>query len=209
MNTKNSTTGMLLVGVGVFFFLAQIFGFNPFESIWPVFVILPGAAFLYSAYNGDKRKSGLAIPGAVIGGTGVILLYQSLTGHWESWAYAWTLYPVFVGFALRFMGERTGEENTRHTGQELIRWGGTAFIIGAAFFELVVFDHGPLGNIMLPLLLIGAGAWLLMRGNKQGASGKRKIDVPLYRSAKAKNDRLQQQIDEALAEDAPETPTAA
>lgn len=217
MNTQpgRSSAGLVLVGIGALFLMAQIFGFSPFGLLWPFFIVLPGAAFLYAAYTGSKNKAGLAVPGAIISGTGAILLYQNITGHWASWAYAWTLYPVFLGMALSFMGKRTGENNTYQTGQGFIRWGSIAFIVAAAFFELVVFDHGALGNLLLPVLLIGAGVWLLKRGGQSGE--KRKVEAPAYTKSngtKAKNghspvinEHLQQQIDEALAEDDTPTPS--
>jgi cell wall-active antibiotic response 4TMS protein YvqF len=213
IQSGRSTAGLVLVGIGVFFLAAQIFGFSAFGAIWPFFIILPGVAFLYAAYTGDKNKAGLAVPGAIVTGTGAILLYQNLTDHWASWAYAWTLYPVFLGLALSFMGQRTGEKNTYKTGQGFIRWGMIAFVVGAVFFELVVFDHGALGNLLLPAILIAAGAWILMRGRDTGE--KRKVDAPRYapvNGTKAKNgyspeERLQRQIDEALAEDDAPTPS--
>ncbi len=215
MNSQSNraTAGIALVAIGAFFLLAQIFNFSIFGFLWPFFIILPGAAFLYAAYNGDKNKAGLAIPGAIITGTGLILFYQNVTGHWQSWAYAWALYPVFLGLALTFVGRRTESRRTIETGQGFVRWGAILFIICAAFFELAVFDHGTLGNLILPMLLIGVGGWMLFRGGQ--TSGKRKVDVPAYSSngsngSKAKNSyapvvnpNLQKQIDEALAEDEP------
>jgi hypothetical protein len=103
-----SITAFSLIGLGVLFLLSQIFGFSLFSLLWPLFVIIPGAAFLYFAITGDKKMAGLAVPGTVITGTGLILLFQSITGYWQSWAYAWTLYPLFVGLALTFMGQRPG-----------------------------------------------------------------------------------------------------
>jgi hypothetical protein len=206
-----STAGIILVGLGVFFLLAQILNFSVFGFVWPFVILLPGAAFLYAAYTGDKSNAGLAVPGAIIGGTGLILLYQNITGHWASWAYAWTLYPVFLGLALSFIGHRTENRKTYETGQGFIRWGGIAFIVGAAFFELAIFDHGALGDLVLPILLIGVGAWILFRGGQR--TEKRKVDIP-FDTPKAKNgyspavnDRLQKQIDEALVEEDTPTPS--
>src|SRR5215813_518898 len=101
-----------LIGLGLLFLLGQILNVSIFSFLWPFFVIIPGAAFLYFAITGGKNTAGLAVPGTVVTGTGLILLYQSLTNHWESWAYAWTLYPVFVGLALTFMGRRMGDSGT-------------------------------------------------------------------------------------------------
>ncbi|MBA3874641.1 MAG: hypothetical protein H0X30_36390 [Anaerolineae bacterium] len=201
-----------LIGIGVLVFLGQLTGFGGmFSTFWPLFVAVPGLVFLYFAYTGDRKISGLAVPGTVITGTGLILFYQNITGHWESWAYAWTLYPLFVGLALRFMAQRTGSSDEQKASSILMRIGAIGFIVGAIFFELIVFEHGGIfGNLALPLVLVAIGAFMLF-GNKknrftQAYAGKRKMD-DFYSNGKYKNsDRLQQQIDEALAEDDKPTP---
>lgn len=200
-----SLTATGLIGVGLIVLFAQIFGFSLMSVIWPLFVAAPGLAFLYFAVTGGKKTVGLAIPGAIVAGTGAILFLQNLTGHWESWAYAWALYPVFLGMALSFMGERTGENNTYRTGQGFVRYGGMGFIGLAAFFELVVFNSGGfLSGLALPAFLIAIGGLMLISRPRLGSSRKRKEidDEPLFVGAKLKNnDRLQQEIDAALAED--------
>lgn len=196
-----------LIAVGVMVLIGQLTGFGGMiGSLWPMFVVLPGLAFLYFAYTGDKNVAGLAVPGTVITGTGLILFYQNVTGHWESWAYIWTLYPLFVGLALNFMSQRTGDDGTQKASRILMRIGAIGFIIGVIFFELIIFDNGGIfGNLSLPIVLIAIGGFMLL-GNKKGQfkasmNGKRKVE-DFYSNGKYKNsDRLQQQIDEALAED--------
>ena len=196
-----------LIAVGVMVLIGQLTGFGGMiGSLWPMFVVLPGLAFLYFAYTGDKNVAGLAVPGTVITGTGLILFYQNVTGHWESWAYIWTLYPLFVGLALNFMAQRTGDDGTQKASRILMRIGAIGFIIGVIFFELIIFGNGGIfGNLMLPVVLIIIGGFMLL-GNKKGQfkasmNGKRKVE-DFYSNGKYKNsDRLQQQIDEALAED--------
>src|SRR5882672_4450267 len=79
-----------LIALGVLVFLGQLTGFGGmFSTLWPLFVAVPGLAFLYFAYTGSKNTVGLAVPGTVITGTGLILFYQNITGHWASWAYVW------------------------------------------------------------------------------------------------------------------------
>jgi hypothetical protein len=215
-------TAVVLIGLGILFLLGQIFQFSFWGTIWPFFVIVPGAAFLYAAVNGDRKSTGLIFPGAIITGTGVILLYQNITGHWESWAYAWILYPVFVGLALMFEGGRKDNPNTYKTGRGMVYWGGLAFLLVAALFELTIFNRsGFLSNILLPLLLIGAGAVMLFRGNLNLPglnsdkdkrkhdetpvfTGARVVNVPAYRAnghAPEVSSELQRKIDQALAED--------
>jgi hypothetical protein len=206
-----SITAFSLIGLGGLFLLSQIFGFSLFSILWPLFVIVPGAAFLYFAVNGDKKMSGLAVPGTVVTGTGLILLFQSITHHWASWAYAWTLYPVFVGLALTFMGTRMEDANTYKAGRGLVRWGGIAFVVAAAFFELFIFNGGGfLGSLALPLVLIVIGAAMLFGRGFGRMSSKSKNDDFAFTPRKSKpkyvvsaevNPDLQRKIDAALAED--------
>ncbi len=159
-NKPSGIAAYLLIGLGAFFLIAPSLGFSFFGTLWPFLIILPGAGFLYAAHNGGKNASGLAIPGAVVTGTGAILFYQNITGHWASWAYAWTLYPVFLGLALKYMGQRTGSENEIKAGDGFVRYGLMAFVIFALIFEVLIFNGGRL----LPFLLIGAGLFMVWRG---------------------------------------------
>ncbi len=192
---------VILIGVGVLFLLGQIFSFSFLGAFWPFMVIIPGLAFLYFAVTGRRETAGLAIPGAIITGTGAILLYQNFTGHWESWAYIWTLYPVFIGMALTYVAQKNENRDALKAGQGLVRWGLIAFVGAWAFFELIIFNGGgAFGNFLLPALLIGAGVWLLFR---QNTPSKRKVFVPekpKHMNGNHSSDDLQSRIDEALAE---------
>lgn len=202
-DSRRTLPAVILIGMGVLFLLGQTFHFDFFGTFWPLFVMIPGFAFLYAAINGDQKTVGLAVPGAVITGTGVILLYQSITNHWESWAYVWSLYPVFVGMALSYIGQKTSKDGTYKAGQGLIRWGLIAFVGLWALFELVIFNGGGIfGSYLLPILLIGVGVWLLFR---QNTTSKRKVFVPekpkhMNGNHSSYSDDLQKRIDEALAE---------
>jgi hypothetical protein len=189
-----------LIGLGVLFLLVQITNFSFMGLLWPFFIIGPGLVFLYFAFASPKQ-AGLAIPGAMITGTGGILLYQNLTNHWESWAYIWALYPVFLGLALVFMGRRTGHRDQVQKGDGLVKFGLFGFIALWAVFELFIFGgNSALITTILPFALIIAGIVLLMRG--------RSSEKPKVAEAKAKysngrpthSDSLQDKIDAALAE---------
>ena len=128
-------------------------------GLWPLFIMLPGLIFVYAAHNND---TGLIFPGAIITGTGLLLLYQSVTGHWASWAYAWTLYPVMVGYALRWQGTQTGNEDEIATGRNLMTYGLMVFAVMALFFEILIFSGVSLW------LLLGAGViYLWWKGKIQ------------------------------------------
>ncbi len=212
---------VVLIGLGVLFLLGQWLSVDIFGYGWPLFVLLPGLAFLFFAVRGDANAAPLAVPGAIVTGTGAILFYQNLTGHWESWAYAWSLYPVFLGLALTFMGERTQNQNTANVGSGFVRWGSIAFVALWALFELVIFaGNRAFGNYLLPLVLIGAGVWMLMRGSFRGMGlEKPKRDEAVFTGprvvvGKPKNgyapsasEKLRQEIDATLAEDDDKPPT--
>lgn len=46
----------------------------------------------------------MAVPACIVGGIGGLLLWQNATGEWQSWAYAWTLIPGFVGVGTLLSG---------------------------------------------------------------------------------------------------------
>lgn len=203
---KRQLGALALIGVGGLFLLTNVFGieFNFWGMAWPFFVIIPGAVFLWLALTGDKNAAGFVFPGAVISGTGLILLAQNVTGYWESWAYVWTLYPAFVGAALMFHGQRTGDTGQADTGRKLMRGGLFAFLVFGAIFEVFLFERmGGLSNILVPLLLIGGGVYLL-KGRRSYTSPASQFKAKRKNDGEMINPDLQRQIDEALAEDEPE-----
>ena len=203
-NTGRTTTAMIFIGVGVAFLLAQFVGGSFLSLLWPLFILVPGVAFLFFATQGEGKQVGLAVPGAMITGTGAILFYQNLTNHWGSWAYVWALYPVFLGLALVFIGRRTGNENALHTGDGFVKWGLIGFIGLWAFFELLIFGgNNFLVTTVVPLALIGAGVFMLMRGRKREKMKFTYSDKPKSTNGHRKtySENLQDKIDAALAED--------
>lgn len=65
---------------------------------WPLTIVGLGGVFLLAAML--YRVGALAIPGTLIGGLGVLLFGQNLTGWWASWLYVWPLVPGLVGLGL-------------------------------------------------------------------------------------------------------------
>jgi hypothetical protein len=157
--------GTILILAGLFFLVAQFFpgllSWFDISQQWPLFIVGLGALFLLSALVGTPP---LAIPGMVVGGTGLILLYQNSSGDWGSWSYIWALYPIFVGLGIMLMYALQGE---RRKGWEE---GKPPLLVGAIL--LLVFwgvfrGLGWLGQFW-PVLIILGGLWLLWqsRGSK-------------------------------------------
>lgn len=220
-DSRNTISAIILIGVGALFLLAQIFQFNVFSLLagsWPLFIILPGVAFLAAAWMGGKNTAALAIPGAIITGTGVMIGAMDATRHWEAWAYAWALYPVFVGLGLLFMGSRTGNAENTRTGRAAVRWGLMVFVVLAVLFELLIFGGGlEIGSWLVPAVLVVIGV-LMLRGGLPVFGAEKRKNAPLFTGAAVVNGKrktgdtginpnLQRRIDEAIAEpDDPDAP---
>jgi hypothetical protein len=157
-----------LIGGGALLLILRLFDWRIGGRFWPFFVIVPGVVvFAISATMPGRQSRFLAPAGAVAAGAGVILLAQALTGYFQSWAYAWTLLPVFAGAALVFVGRRDADPTTATLGRRLVKWGALAFVGFAAAFEGLIFNRTlslGAGGLALPLVLIAAGVFVLLRG---------------------------------------------
>lgn len=214
-DSKRNLGAIILIVLGVLFLLSTFFNISALSFSWPLFIIIPGAIMLFGAYN--QNSQALAIPGAITTGTGIILWFQAITDHWESWAYAWALYPVFTGLAIMWIAGRSQDEKAYARGRQAVSSGLLMFIGFGLFFELLIFGtfSGVLWRFALPIVLIGGGAYLLFRdrihGDKAKNDGKPKRPPAQPTDADGGvatgvNPNLQRQIDEALAEDDPDEP---
>ncbi|MEJ2606744.1 MAG: hypothetical protein P8Z41_08720, partial [Anaerolineales bacterium] len=154
-----SLIGAVLIGLGAILLLGEIFNVRLGFFLWPFFIIVPGLAFFYFMAQGGKNAAPLAIPGSIITTTGLLLLYQSITNHWESWAYAWALiFPTSVGIGLYISGLRGKNEGMRRTGQGFIRVGLILLILGGLFYEMIFHISGARTHrVVWPAILIVAG----------------------------------------------------
>jgi len=121
--------------------------------------VLPGLAFMSAYWSGHKAAAPMAIPGMLITGTGGILLFQSITGYWESWIYAWMLYGVFLGMGLAMMGERLNENELANVGRVMAWLSFAATVVVGGFVILITT---PAFQFMLMIALLIAGGYLLL-----------------------------------------------
>ena len=134
--------GLLLILLGVLFLVVQ---FVPelqasITFSWPLIIVGIGVVLLILAVL--TRTPGLSVLACMIGGIGAILYWQNATGNWNSWAYAWTLIPGFVGLGVMLNG-LLGGEDTRQALSEgfwsiLISLG--LFVIFGSFFGVVEIE---------------------------------------------------------------------
>lgn len=159
----------LLVLVGAFMLFAGLQAYDWIDLIWPVLIILAGLPPLYLAWHAEadqERRIRLIYPGTIITGTGLLLQYQLITGHWHSWTYAWALYGVAFGLGLLFEGRRTGDKGDVRSGRMLIGGGLAGFVVMALVMEMLIFSAVTQGILSYVLggLLVGGG--LVWGGNR-------------------------------------------
>lgn len=172
--------GIALVILGVVLLLGPSLNLDLGRLGWPLFILGPGALLLAVGLTGPREAAGLTVPGSVIAAVGAILMWQSLTGRFETWAYLWALIPTAVGIGLVLHGNRSDDDELRENGRKTAYGGLTMLLAFGAFFELFVFGGfagaGFAGQIVLPLAAVAVGIWLLQRrdGHKDVGSGERK-----------------------------------
>jgi hypothetical protein len=161
--------GGLLLLLGILVLLGQALELDLGRVGWPFFVIVPGVALLGLGLATAGRLGELgATAGGVVTTTGLVLLVQSATDRFETWAYAWTLVVLVGPGAGRWLlGVVRGQRDLVASGGRLVLAGLAAFLVFAVFFEVVIGiggrRYGLAGRYALPALLIVAGLALLGR----------------------------------------------
>jgi len=163
--------GAVLIAVGLLSLAGQVFHSLNWGFLWPFIVIGIGALFFVAMFAGGKQTAAFAIPGSIIGGIGLILLFQNITGHWESMSYFWTLILTSVGVGIYIMGWYGGEETQKQSGLKVIKIGLVMFVIFGVFFEMI---FSSFNNVIFPVLLIVLGGYLVL--TRSGLLGKKKIE---------------------------------
>jgi hypothetical protein len=168
--------GLVLILAGLLFLLLQAFpevaARFDLAGQWPLIMVGIGALFLIGAIVGSPP---LAVPGSIVGGIGLLLYFQNATGNWDTWAYAWTLIPGFVGIGIMLMGLLDGSQ------REQIGHGFRLLLISLALFLLFGGFFGAFGQYW-PILLILAGVFILFRSRFQDKA-KDTASEPLDKSS--------------------------
>lgn len=165
----NLVLGGILIMLGAVFLLGQLFGIRFGHYVWPFFIIVPGVLlFILALSLKDENGGALAVLGSVVTMVGLLLFYQNMADHFQSWAYGWALVaPTSIGLGQMLYGTLKDRKQMVRDGKRLASIGLTIFLVGAVFFELIIgisgFGIGRLARFAWPLLLIGAGAFFLLR----------------------------------------------
>jgi hypothetical protein len=162
-SNNNRTLGITLIGLGLLFLVMRYVQFDAMAFLWPLWILIPGAVLLFGAFSQRPAQIGLAIPGAVVTATGLILATFNTFGHWEAWSYVWAMYPIFVGLALYLLGKRNHDEALIANGRRLYTIGFYLLVGFAFFFEILIFPGAIswLDSAIVPVILIGLGLFLV------------------------------------------------
>jgi hypothetical protein len=158
-NAGALVVGALLIGFGLLSLVGRIFTGMDWGFLWPFAVIGFGALFFVAMFANGKSGAAFAVPGSIITGIGLVLLFQNITHRWESMSYFWTLIVTFVGVGIYLMGWYGEDANQKRAGKKVITAGVIMFVIFGAFFEMI---FSSFGNMIFPVLLIVLGIYLIV-----------------------------------------------
>jgi hypothetical protein len=180
MQTNRSNVGALIAGTllilfGLMALAGQFFRMVDWGFLWPFAVIGFGALFFIAMFAGGKQAAAFAIPGSIISGIGLILLFQNITGRWESMSYFWTVIIMFVGVGIYLMGLYGGDVHQKQSGLRVMKIGFILFIIFGAFFEML---FSSFSNLVFPVLLILLGIYLVLSRSGLLRRSDSRIDQP-------------------------------
>ncbi len=170
--------GVVLIVLGALALAGRALSIDLFGIGWPVLVIAPGVALFAVAIGiGGAAGVAVAIPGGIVTMVGVVLAFQSATGLWATWAYAWALVaPGGVGLGMMLYGVVAGERDIARTGMPVLLTGLGLFIGFGLFFEGLLHLSGPdlsLGEPALAVGLVLLGVLVLLSGLVGG--GRRRV----------------------------------
>ncbi|HKZ28150.1 MAG TPA: hypothetical protein VJ482_00750 [Acidimicrobiia bacterium] len=161
--------GSAIILVGLLLMLGRLIDLD-LGTLWPLFVIVPGVVVLVSGLAAAPGGAGTAatVTGSQLTGVGLLLLFQNLTGLWQTWAYAWALvWPTSIGLGLAARGSLSGDDSTARSGVKAALVGVFVFMVGFAFFEGILNISGSslglFGDFALPAVLIVTGLAVLFR----------------------------------------------
>jgi hypothetical protein len=143
--------GVILIAVGVTLFAVQLLHLDA-----DVIVLVIGLVFA-TAYAGSRRY-GLLIPAGVLSGLGLGIILEDAGVRGE---------PVVLGLGLGFLAIYAADLFTSGARAPARWW---PLIPGAILIVIAAAEStfGPQGARLIeqgwPILLIAAGAWLLLRG---------------------------------------------
>jgi hypothetical protein len=130
-------------------------------AYWPVLLLVLSLFFIGPALLGRQNarlRAGMAIPGALLLGGGLALLYSSLNDRWGEWSYLWTVLPFSFGIGMYGAGWIADAPAFKWIGSGVAAGSVVAYLALATAFGGEAFRlFGALGIIALGLALTLGG----------------------------------------------------
>ncbi len=137
--------GLVLLIVGALILLSEpLLGFIRGLGIgdevlrwWPILIIGLSLFFLVPGLLGGpnrRLRAGMVIPGFILAGVGVALLYTSLTDQWSAWAYLWSVIPFSFGIGMYAAGWIADAPAFKWIGSGIAVGGVVAYLVFATAF---------------------------------------------------------------------------
>ncbi len=166
MDRGSLAAALFLISLGAIFLLINLLPELSFTRTWPVIFLAVAAAFFLPAVIAEEARRGLAalaIPGSLFLGLGLIFLYNTLSGDWAAWAYAWILIPASIGLGLILSSWIGG------WGQPVAEVGVWLMVLNGAAFGLfaTLFGTAFLKTLGAGALILG-GLLMLLRAFRKG-----------------------------------------
>lgn len=159
--------GAILVIVGLILFAGQVADIGFGALGWPLWIVGIGVAILLVGLF-LAPESPVIVGGTVVTTVGLVLLYQDVTGNWQTWAYAWALVgPAASGLGMALWGLRRADATSVRGGLWGFLGGLALFAVGFLFFEGIIGLSGfdvALPEWVLPATIIAIGLVVLLRG---------------------------------------------
>jgi hypothetical protein len=178
-NIGSLTGGVILVAFGLLALASQLFrGFDFWGTLWPLILIGVGLVFFAGMFSSGRSGGGLAIPGAIFSGIGLMMFVQNMTNYWQSWSYGWTVIVMSVGVGIFIAGWWSDSEVQRQAGKRVFSIGLILFVIFGAFFEMI-FQSSGLAQLIFPIALVVLGGYLIVtRGRSLPVVAEEKVAAP-------------------------------
>jgi hypothetical protein len=169
--------GAILIGIGLLTLVSRMYTDIDWGLLWPFSIIGFGALFFIAMFAAGKSGAAFAIPGTIITGIGLVVLFQNITQHWTTMSYIWTLIIIFVGLGIYIMGWYGEDANQRQSGGKVMKIGIILFIVFGTIFESI---FSSLNNVVFPILLILLGGYLVLsRSGLLSRKQEHSTDTPL------------------------------
>ncbi len=155
-STRSPLPGIILIVLGVLFLIAN-FSDVHLDSLWPIFVLGPGVAFIVLFFR-NRKDYGVLMPGTILTVIGILFFICTLTG-WDQMQHLWPLFIMApgLGFIMMYLFGK-------HERGFLIPAG---ILTGLGLIFLVDANES---DYLWPIVLILIGLLFLLRWKKEAPS---------------------------------------